>query len=422
MRGIRCSLLRKVGHRADRFRHDQDAVGVPEVLARQEGARHVDRDRHARHVVVDHVGVAEVALEDDRLVRRSGDDDLADLQRRVAEGRSDHDAVLLVRERVALDLAAAEAPVALVVLEDERNRLGDPRVHVEVPQQLLARDHALEREGIRDDVQRVVRVREEATPVHRLEPGLAARPLFGNDPGPCGHARRIFVDRHRDLCRERLQRGVVTVRQDVAGQLPQGIDDLPHRRVGRKGCGGSGPARARLLDRQRIARGALRREPGIPGQLPGRELEVGLRVHGDHLARADRRHAAHARFPRELFESLARGISVRGADADVVEPAFLALDAVLPDLSGEQLVEPPGNPANGLDVVPEDGLVQARPRGCRSFRRRDAAARECCPRRGRPRGCRSAALRRGARCRHSRRSDPTSEWRPAAAGGIQERP
>ena len=289
--------------------------------------------------------------------------------RRVAERRPDHDAVLLVHERITLHAAAAKAPVAIVVLEDEGNRVGDARMHVEVSQQFLARHDALERKRVRDDVEGMVRVGEQPAPVHRLQPRFAAGPLFGHDPGPRSHARRVFVDRHRNLRREGLQRGVVAVRQDVAGQLPQRFDDPAHVGVGRQRRGGGRARRPRFLDRDGIARRTLRREPRVAGELAGGELEVLLGVDGDQLARTDRSGAADPRLARERLERRTVRITVGRGDPDVVDPAFLALEAVLADPAREELVEAPRNAGSPIPRSGERSLRRGRLRGCRSCRR-----------------------------------------------------
>src|SRR5262249_57455041 len=118
-----------------------------------------------------------------------------------------------------------------------------------------------------------------------------------------------------------------------------------------------GRAGAGLLERQRVRGGAAGGRPRIPADLLARETEELRGVDSHELAAADARRPAHSAGPRERLEGLSGRIAVLREDPDVVEPALLALLAVLPDRPGEQLVEPPGDAAHRLDVVAADGPV-----------------------------------------------------------------
>jgi hypothetical protein len=352
-------VVGEVRDRADGLGDDEDPIGVAQIAALAQRARHVDRHGHAGQIVVDHRGMAEVRRQHDRLLGPARNHDLADLERAVAERAADHDAVLLVGERLALDLRAAQAPVAVVILEDERNRLGDPRVDVQVPQQLLAGHDPLERQRVRHDMERMIPVREQAPPVERLEVRLLAGPLLGQDPGPALGSGRILVDRHRHLPGQSEHGLVEAARDEVARQLPEAVDDLRHGRVGGQRRRLRAAAVPGVLERERVRCRPARGEPRIAREGVGRQLVEGLRVGGDDLVAAHGRRTADAPLARQPLEPLAVRVRLGRGDPDVVEPALLALAAVLADAAREELVEPPRHAADGLDVVAERRLVQA---------------------------------------------------------------
>ena len=308
-----------------------------------------------------------------------------DLQRAVPEARPDHDPIALVPKGVLLFLAAAQAPVALVVLEDEGNRIGNPGAHVQVPEELFARDDSVERQRVRDDVQRMVRVREEAPAVQGLEVGLVAGPLLRHEPAPALGPRGVFVDRHRDLGREGVERGVELVRDDAARKPPEALDHLLHRGVFRKVDVEDRLADARVFRLHGVARRSPRREPRVAAQLRAGEREELPAIHADHLARTERRGAGHAERRRLLFQAPGVGVAVVREDPHAVDPALLALDASFANRSREELLVAEGSPRHLLDVVAKGHLLQARAEGADLSTgvhqpRRNAAGTEAGPR------------------------------------------
>ena len=101
---------------------------------------------------------------------------------------------------------------------------------VQVLQQLLAADHAFEWQRVGDHVQRVVGYIDQAAPIQRLQIGFLAGPFFGHAPGPAWLAGRVFVDRHAavDLLRQAVQRAVIIIRDQIALQEPQLLDQFDH--------------------------------------------------------------------------------------------------------------------------------------------------------------------------------------------------
>jgi len=55
-------------------------------------------------------------------------------------------------------------------------------MNMQVLEQLVARNHAIERKGIGNDVQRIVRIAEDHAAIHRFEGGVMAGPLFRYQP------------------------------------------------------------------------------------------------------------------------------------------------------------------------------------------------------------------------------------------------
>ena len=132
-----CFVVAQISHRADRFRQDQQAVGVIRLRACQQSSGYLQADHHAGQVIVDHRRVAQVSDQHEGLLAFAGDDHLADFQRTRLEAGADDHPVRRLAQRIAQLLGGAQAPIALVVFEHEWDRIGQAGMDVQMPQQLL---------------------------------------------------------------------------------------------------------------------------------------------------------------------------------------------------------------------------------------------------------------------------------------------
>src|SRR4030095_8451212 len=105
--------------------------------------------------------MAEMRAKDDALLGLTGNHHLTDFERAVTEIGLDHNPVLVVVQGVSQCLAAAQSPVALVILKDERHRVGYLRMNIQMLEQQFTRNDPFERERVRHDMKWILRVREE---------------------------------------------------------------------------------------------------------------------------------------------------------------------------------------------------------------------------------------------------------------------
>ena len=202
----------------------------PPRLPRQR-ARQESRDGDAREVVVAQRRVADVRRNEDFVVRRPGEDDLAVGQRPWAERALDADVVLAVLQGVEAPLRHAEAPRPLVVRRPIRHDVGSIAERVQVRTQLGERHPRADWHAVADDVQ-VRRAEVHDAPPGRVgDPGVADVPLVGHRPVEHLGARRHLVHRQRDVAREDRERAPDAVARDAPADGEELLDEGVHRRA-----------------------------------------------------------------------------------------------------------------------------------------------------------------------------------------------
>jgi hypothetical protein len=224
------AVLRQPGDGADRAGRVQEPQRVPAAGARGQVARQERRHDQAREVVVGQRRVAHVSRDEDLVLQRPRQHQLAVGQAAGRERRIDDDLVLDIfrpGHRVQRALRETEAPRLVVVRRAVRDPVGPLGQRVQVRAQLGQRHALAHGRAVVDDVE--VRGAEVYyAPAARVgDPGVAHVPLARHRPVEHLRAGRHLADLQRRDPRQRGQRLAHALPRDAAADRVQ----LAHERV-----------------------------------------------------------------------------------------------------------------------------------------------------------------------------------------------
>src|SRR5215472_3958633 len=120
-------VVTEISNRTNGLREDQKSICVAQVVTLQQLLHDLDTDHDARQIIIHHSRMTQVGTKDERLIAFATSNALTHLQRSKAEVRIDDDSIRVVCKTVFQILTTAESPIALVILENERNRFIEPR-------------------------------------------------------------------------------------------------------------------------------------------------------------------------------------------------------------------------------------------------------------------------------------------------------